>query len=374
MAQICVWGTGKNAINFSFTTDDDIVAYIDNKPISETFELNGLQILTPDCASLLIQNYYTVVATSETVYHEIKVQLESIGKKEFEDFCYFKVYKKKMAIIYGNCHIIPLKEALLYSEEFNNDYGIYPLDLIQVLAASGNIQEYSKAFEYCDLFIHQCIRVDNKYGYNYSSEFLMNKVKKNCIILSIPNLYGMPKFYFPQIYADINNCKTNNHQLYSFRDKYIDEMFQEGKSIDYMIQKIMYDEFEDRAQIISRYDIFLQKLHQREDNLDIKISKWIYQSIEDYQLFYDYNHPTSIVFGYITKQILMCLGYKDIYIDYERLTMLDNYEVPVYGQVMNDFNMKWSNSYLRKFTKNSLTNTPITLREYVNQYIVWNYK
>lgn len=82
-------------------------------------------------AEAILRKHYTVIASSENAYWEIKSSLEhKYGLSEFVNFEYYRTFRKKVAVIYGNCHAYWIKNALMLSKEFNNIYGIYPLKMI----------------------------------------------------------------------------------------------------------------------------------------------------------------------------------------------------------------------------------------------------
>lgn len=372
--EICVWGTGINAVNFTFLYREcvKVIAYIDNYRTADCLDIEGIKILLPDEAGELIKKYFVVVATSENVYWEIKKQLDEMGLAEFSDYCFYGIYEKKIAVLYGNCHMLPIKEGLCASEGFSNQYGFYPLRLVQNISASHGEDFKSQIFEHCDLFIHQSIQRDNKYGIEYASESLLKRINEKCRVIAIPNLYGLPKFLFPQIDYDLPEKQIRNRGYFSFRDKYIERMYQEGRDCEYIENAIREGTVTDAAQILAQYEQFTDKLKMRERDWDIKIADWIIRENSEAQLFYDVNHPTNVVMRYIIKEILKIIRIEDVR---ENICLqgLDIYEVPVYGQIMKLFGMQWNNKYiLRKYSKYTLTNQQISLMQYVTQYVKWN--
>ena len=204
--EVLVYGIGVNALRFVLQNKNlKIISFIEGKLKSKSFL--GYPVIQFEDASVLLHKYYTIIATSPDVYWQIKEKFELIGLEEFIDFTYCEVYNKKMAIIYGNCHTVPIKEGLCLSKKFNSEYGFYPFRQIQNIRRMEGKDLSSCSIENCDLFIHQCIRKNNTYGEIYSSEYLINRLKKNCTVIGIPNVYRMPKFLYPQVNYDIENVK-----------------------------------------------------------------------------------------------------------------------------------------------------------------------
>lgn len=376
MREVCVWGTGINSINFTCQHAEriKIIAYIDNYKAEEGSFDNGresVKVFHPDEAEALVKKYFVVVAVSENTYWEIKKQLDNLGLTEFADYCFHEVYEKKIAAIYGNCHILPIKEGLRNSSAFSEQYGFYPLRVIQSIAQNNGEDLKSRVFECCDLLIHQGIQKGNRYGEEYASENLLKYVNRQSIVIAIPNLYGLPKCFFPQIEYTIPGKWINGRGYFSWRDKYIEQMYLEKRRVEDIVNEIKFGEVVNADDLLDQYDHFIEKLRLRECEWDVKVADWIIQT-NTAQLFYDINHPTGVVMRYIIRKIMKILqleGNQDLSNLYE----LDTYELPIYGQVMNTFKMEWKNNYiLRKCCKYTLTNSQIDLKQYVEQYIKWN--
>lgn len=372
--EICVWGTGINAVNFTVLHRKQIkvIAYIDNYRTIDSLSIGDeVKVLSPDEAIGLLKKYFVVVAVSENAYWEIKKQLDSMGLVEFFDYCFHEIYEKKIAVLYGNCHMLPIKEGLNLSERFAKEYGFYPLHPIQNIRTFQNVDFKSKVFEHCHLFIHQSIQKNNRYGSEFASENFLKRINKMCKVIAVPNLYGLPKFLFPQISEDLPEKRIRDRAYFSFRDKYIEEMYLEGKNCEYIAKVIRKGEVADTAKVLAQYEQFVDKLQMRECDWDIKIVDWLIEKNCVAQLFYDVNHPTNVVMKYIIREILRMLEIDDT-VNLNYIRRLDNYEVPVYGQIMRMFNMKWNNEYLfRKYSKYSLVNREIDLMQYIAQYINW---
>lgn len=375
MNGIYVWGTGICAVNFThMNANEKIEAYIDSNKTEDIFSVNGIPIIRPEQIRELPKRY-VVIACGQSVYWEIKRQLELYGLNEFTDYCYYKIYKKKIALIYGNCHIAPIREGLENSEQFSEEYGFYPLRMIQEINQTQGEDLKLQVFERCELFIHQEIRDKNQYGFEYSSSALLKRISPSCKVISIPNLYGLPKYLFPQIDGLLPEKRVKNRAYFSFRDKYIEAMYERGRDIDYIVDKIKWGGIEEieKAELFSLQEQFLQKVSEREKAWDIKISGWLEETLGKKHLFYDVNHPTNEVIKYIVNNLLKVL-HIDNDVNLEYLPRLDMYEIPIYGALMEGLGMVWKNDYiLRNYSKYTMTDRAINLHQYVRQYILWNY-
>lgn len=176
---INVYGTGNNALHFILMNKNKFsIKYVIANDAEERTEFLGIPVIKLGLAREIMKNTYTVIASSETAYWEIKDKIEAMyDLVEFENFEYFQTYKKELCIIYGNCHTGPIKIALNKNKEFSSVYGFYPFPEIQYMKANKEgIKKYMTfALPKCRLFLHQGIQRENIYGEEYSSENLMVK-------------------------------------------------------------------------------------------------------------------------------------------------------------------------------------------------------
>lgn len=369
--EIIIWGTEVAAIKFMLTHKDVSIKYfIEGKKEIKYFM--GNKCLKPQEVDAVPGRDYIVVATSDKVYWEIKNYLEKQGLVEFDDFIYYELFQKKIAIIYGNCHTVPIKQGLKLSKLFNLEYGFYPLHQIQEINNNSLNDLSSNVFERCDLFIHQSIRLENTYGKKYASKELINRLKSNCIEIAIPNLYGLPKFLYPQFDNNLATKKIEGKNYFPFRDKYIEYMWGNGCKEQEIYNYILKGDIIQKNEIASAADAFYEKVKKRETEWNIKIAEWIINKYKETPLFFDPNHPTKVVIEYIINNILCLLNYDEI-INYDNICVLDGYEIPLYGDVCNKLELKYTTqNIMRKYTRMTICNNQMDLFEYIKEYILWN--
>ena len=375
MDEVVVWGTGKHAIDFVTTNADiNIIAFIDNNKGEEQISWNGIPVLFPSEAQELLNNRFIIVATSENVYWEIRRWLISIGRKEFDHFLYHSCYKKRIAMIYGNCHTQPVKEGLVANALFRKIYGFYPLRQIQEIKKNNDEGLESEVFQHCDLMIHQSVRKDNRYGENYSSEYVLRNIREECVVIAMPNLYGLPKCFFP--HHEFVNGGSGKYikgiSYFPYRDLFIDEEFKQGKRITEIAKEIQFGKHLKEDEIKAGFESFINKVEKREMEWDIKVRDWLIDNYQNVQLFYDANHPTGAVVRVIVSEVLRILGIEEEYvIDYYPSEM-DANEIPIYGEIAEGLGLKYSNNLMRIHSRKSMYDAPLTIYDYVEQYVLWN--
>lgn len=355
--KIIVFGAGMMGEKFVYQHHNEIAIHCfwDN---NKTGECLGFPVRKPE----FHKNCFIIVAAA--AYLEMRRQLIHMGYQEFEDFIPSQLYKKKMAVAYGNCHIGIIKRYLECSREFTLEYDFYPFPLIQEIKDMDI--EYQDILQYCDLFLHQSVRKDNVYGENYSSGKMLQYVGKSCRIISVPNLYGMPKYLFPQI--------DRGHDWYkgSFRPFQIDSnvvlWLRNGKSREDIMNDIyVRGGVYEKTEILNMWDNFKVKLQEREQEWDIKISDYILKNYKREKLFCDLNHITGRLAKEIASRILEYMGYKkDISVD---LLGMDSREIPVYKDVKDALGLEFEDAIIRKYTVGfmSINNREMDLEEYIEQ-------
>lgn len=372
--KVIVWGTGINAINFISTNEGIVEAFIDSYKEGTSFL--GVPLYKPEHILGLVKKYYIVIASSEYVYWDIKAILDNNGYVEFDDYCYYSVYNKKIAIIYGNCHVAPVKEGLLGIPEFNDTYGFYPLRQIHEIRRLNASDLTSPAVENCDLFLHQSIRDDNSYGIQYASSKILSRLKRDCKVISFPNLHKLPKCFFPQYNSEYLPKKIGGMSYYPFRDEFIEMSYKNGESEhDIALAIRSSNDIWDSYDIQVSYEKFREKVMSREQEWDVKIGRWIDNNYKIRHLFYDQNHPTSAVMRFVIQEIAQLLRMKVSDRTSRGLVELDFYETPIYGQVFKALNLRFDYDYhFYRHSKNTYSGREISLEEYVHEYILWNMK
>lgn len=159
-------------------------------------------VYEPDSDHLQTGTYIIVAVGTMATYLDLSNQLRKLGLKEFVDYAYYKWINRELVLLHGNCHMSIIKEYLESSETFTDKYAIYPNPLIH--NNSGGINDF--VLSNCDIWIHEEILKENKYGYFLSDEYIRNRFMElsvNPIELIIPNLFGLGKAFFLSLYCKI---------------------------------------------------------------------------------------------------------------------------------------------------------------------------
>lgn len=353
---IILFGAGKMAEKFIYQYYDDvnINCLWDNR---RTGRLLDYYIEKPKYR----KNCFIIVTSIS--YLEIREQLISMGYCEFYDFIPASIFKKKIAIVYGNCHINAVKLYLECHKEFSSKYGFYPFPMIQILKDMDI--RYEKILGNCDLLFHQSVRKDNVYGEEYSSEQILQNVKKNCRVISVPNLYGLPKYLFPQL--EIHGRWQQGSFCPFFIDTNVVAWLKNGIGKESIKKYIMEGGVYSKNEIIKLWDDFKIKIDKREQKWDIKISDYIFDNYKKERLFCDINHITSKTAKEIALRILKYLGFKEEIII--ELPTMDDMETIIYKDVKDALGLEFEDDIIRRYSFGNVSLNPyeMDIDEYINQ-------
>jgi len=353
---VIIFGAGNTGEKFAYKYFNQIkiCCFWDNQ---KTGEFLGYPVYRPE------RNSQKIIIVASNAYFEIRAQLIDMGYEEFHDFIPFQIFRKKMAVAYGNCHMDVIRRYLQHNKEFASEYGFYPFPQIQRM---NRLQfEYDKILQNCDLFFHQSIRKNNRYGAAYSSENMLQYVKETCNIISVPNLYGLPKYLFPQLDMQYDGPVGNIPPF--FVDNNIKAWLKMGKSKKEIMSYILFGGVYSKREIIIMWEDFQRKLGKREKEWDIKISDYIFSNYQKEKLFNDTNHITSKMAKEIAVRILKYMGYQTpVFLE---SPSMDALEVFVYHDVKEALGLAFEEKFIRKYSQDAslLSGYEMDLEEYIEQ-------
>lgn len=292
----------------------------------------------------------------------------SLEKYREELNCFQKENQgKKILVIYGNCHTVALKEYLQQLKPVTKEFAIYPFMPIQDIRDPNYLCH--PVIGVCDIFIHQSIRLANRYGEAYASERIIPHLKPSCHIIAFPNLYHLPLCLFPQ-YSDKKEWVGRNGNTLFFRDTILDNAFSKGLSIKETEALYRGEENFPAYNFETAFSNFIEKVQIREKDWDIKVSRFILDNYQQHQLFFDPNHPAPFLLRYYAKSLLALLNLKVSADDWNKVLdfRLDSYEMPICGAVNRAYGIKYSSTEIRSTGYKVCKHKPMFFDDYVKQY------
>lgn len=361
--RLALFGAGVEGERFYYYLSRQ--GYIVEK-IFDTFKKGNFHGKEIQTISDAVKNYFLLV-TSYKYYEEIKLQLEKLGLREFFDFAYCYEGIKKLVLLNVNCYGCILQEYLYTSEDFKQNYYIHPLPAIQNNIGRQIPEELLNA---CDVYIHQDIRWNNAYGYMLSDEYIGKKLRKDCINITIPNLVGLGKIFFPQ--GEVNDERNRRDDLmygfFPYKDIVVDTLLKQGKSAEQIIEQIKQQGFYEEQYIIDNFYKIIEKYREREKGWDIKVIDYILEHYRARKLFYDIYHPVNEILELIAGGVLKELGLDSNGISCDG--NLGAYEMFLYPEVKKALGLEYSETEIRKTSKYKLM-PQMDMEEYVKEYIYW---
>ena len=373
---VVVWGLGINSVKFTYWLAQhgiEVKYYLTNDKCTDTFCNRPVYELGNNSESI---NKFIVIATSMDTYSVIARQLMELGLMEFQNFIYWEWIFKKLVLVHGNCHTTIIKELLASSKEFNEQYSFYPLPSICLIE---NYKINSNIFMHIDVWIHQNIRTENKYGYYVSDEYIRqcirNVHRENEIRdITIPNLYNLGQAFFPQI------CKTNKynafidakeHLLFPLGDVLIDRCVEKGMSVLEILEFYKSDMAYTPNEILELFEKCMNKIKEREKEWDIKIHDYIAENYQKTPIFNDPYHPTNNILKIISVEILKLLNITEDALFAQ--SELNKCEIPILPCVREALGITYDNSLIRLGNSTRKLTDYVNLDSYVRQYLWWSH-
>ena len=222
------------------------------------------------------------------------------------------LYLKKtrgIAIIYGNCQTEIIQRYFAESQEFISKYIIINIPRVcQEDHAVWKDMIESKIFSFCDLFIYQIVLENNRFGSIRSTSNILKLLQKDCIKVSIPNIYF--DGYFPQIEKNPYNILEDVQEdgLFKWGDKFVNKLLLAGTDENHIIGKILDEDFLSDEEVQRCVKASFENLQKREERTDIKISDYVKKHFKERQLFFAPNHPNNELLLECSVRVLSFLG------------------------------------------------------------------
>jgi hypothetical protein len=232
--------------------------------------------------------------------------------------------------VIGNCQAEPLSKYLNSNDFFSKNYKYIQVKPIYIMEEDELEYFYSNILETLDLIIIQPITENYRNNHKYSTKSILENSKKDCIKIIFPSLYF--DFYHPYlIYINEKNKDGENlTKPFDYHDKNIVKFYVENKengvnNINQIVINIKekYLEslsFKNESDDEYLNDLFNKNIHNlliRENNYTqfnylenihfVYSSDFIMEKFKEKLLFYTLNHPTKVLFEYISNSILSIL-------------------------------------------------------------------
>jgi hypothetical protein len=278
----------------------------------------------------------------------------------------FKQRNIKLIFVIGNCQTWPLMRMLNSQTSFTEKYvvvcykTIHTMSKIEQLAVSNILNIF-------DIIITQNITNTSKY-FPLSTEKLRSKYKN---ILTVPTCWF--NGYFPDAFsAGDLPCADFHFGLHSasvFRS-FFDNRSQQDALGEFESLKI---ETKKARKIL---EINFEEIEYRDKNLDVRINNTIKENYQSYLMFYNFNHCSVHLLGYIANKICENLSIPPLDVDnITKYEALDHIIWKISNEVKNCLGLNFdSNPFIlnkEKISCSSFINQAYTYYKSLDENVIY---
>lgn len=380
--RIVLYGAGLAGEKFYYAHGDKIDYVIDNRR-KEIF--HGLRVYSlQDRAEDIRGRYVVIAADRDEVFQSIENSLVELGLSEFDDYISAEAYGRKLALIYGNCHMEIFQKIIDTQPWFARKY--YSRRVYVAASEPSERSPKESLIRNANIIISQDIRENNGFGAMGIDE-VRSFMEEECKVIVVPNVFGC-NIYFPQaIEPDVKTIQVHTNekadlikldfirQITGWADPNIEKWAFDGLDSDAIARRIQTEQVYSDEQIKQLFSKAIMKLEKREKGCTVIISDYIKSNYKSQKLFFDPRHPCSSLVSEKVKRVIEYLGgiYDDSFSDTSAQERMDNDEIFIYGCVKRALGLEFEDKYIKTGAKYStLHYHPITLEEYVDTYIKWH--
>ena len=203
---------------------------------------------------------------------------------------------KKSCVIFFNCHGNEIRNHLLMSNQFNNNYTIHLIALYHYIEGykyeknTDLIEEHKNLVQTCDLIILQYIKKKNRNVIHH--DYIKSLLKSDCISIIIPH-YSFSGYQYP--YDIFNDDNIIENITKEDLQNYVNQLFIDKKN-----------------EILIHLENELNHIKELDRFSDVSCYEFIKKNYNKKLLFYSRSYPTYILFHFITQKILEKIKINDI--------------------------------------------------------------
>ena len=238
-------------------------------------------------------------------YTDLIADGPDVLRKTIDDI---KVSGKKLAALYGNCHMEVLDLYLREAPEFMERYYIIVLPVIFEMKSAGITALDEYFLNSIDLLIYQNIGEDNKFGPQWATDKVILSHSADCKRICVPNTVFLG--YFPQEGARHNTIIKNQINCVPMfcGDKYIDKEYAKTRSIRKTISNLKDTDHTMRKDLEKNLKMSFRLLEMQDMGCDVQMRDFVISKYKDVCLFTEPKHPTNYFFHEMADRILSILG------------------------------------------------------------------
>lgn len=317
--KVIFWGCGKIAREiYSKFRDDISLLYAISNDTKETLfvpeEGRAFQVKRPENK---VSEVDGVIIICSADYERIAEQLSLLGYKPFADFMDYELAEvlwtgKKIALLYGFCHLRGIADCLRGSEAFSQTYmAIYYPNYLFLNHYRQERLQYLLA--HCDVFIYGMALSQENHRKNKA---ILDGLNRDVKILCLHAAYFGG--YFPQkerAYNDMNayavKCEGYDYTPFSYGDSWLNDCIAGGMGLDDIFERMEKGAVYEKDFILRYAEKEWKRLRYQERESDFKIADYLEKNFRVRRLFRNETHMENSVLLQYALQVLQYLGYPD---------------------------------------------------------------
>ena len=260
----------------------------------------------------------------------------------------------KKIVLVGNCQMFPVEKKLKSIPNFSNNFFIFRSIPVHVITKK-SIPELYNNISNCDYLICNHINTGYRNNIGLDTKTLIQHTHKHTKIIILPSIHWTGQtpelFYFKNFDGISNITETFDYHnkiilyLYinGFTEKKTSEILISNYNSHIKLNKNFLHEadlelLKREQQICNQYANFQEKKIEI-----ILFSEFIKNNYKFSRLFWTFNHPTSLLLNYITKNIYKLLENKDVLL-HNNEEILNNSFFPISSLVYRYLGCSFFNS------------------------------
>ena len=195
-------------------------------------------------------------------------------------------------VVFGNCQAQSIGKFLSLSLNSSE----YKITTYQNNSRTGNMgtqADILNGIAQADILIYQPLQ--DHHGDLSEKNILTNVVSKNCKLISFPYIFNSGA------YSLIHSPRSPGRSYGKIYGENIIINLLEKHDLDTVLK--LYENHQIDFDLHNRFEKCIAELARRESNTDIKLTEFITDNYQQHKLFLTCNHPTTVVFSEMCKQI-----------------------------------------------------------------------
>lgn len=347
-------------------TDQIVVATLDWKKKMNDPRYNDKRVLPFWIYSVFngnMLNYVKLRTTADYLGADVATLMAEIKR----------LFSRKIMSSYGNCQTMPINSMCCTSKRLMSEYIVLSILPVQDIRGDELKNGFTSGFlSQIDYLIYQNVSEENKFSPMLASSVILKGLRPDAKRVCIPNTYF--KGYYPQVTHNSRNPHFKDPKLqngaFPYGDANIIAMV-DKMSPEEIAEKLNSDDFYSKDFVEKNAEDSINELKEREKKCDISISDVIEQNYRKQLLFYSQNHPNSFLVEILLKRIFAFTNdnYEDF--DPKKAYELSGRQLPIYPSVKKALKLQFEYDKFKWW--NSLNEEPVTLQQYVKDYIWYCY-